>query len=108
MSKCAKPLATGPFHGFFHEGATLYRLDPPCVAGGWDRRRGVESREVTHVIVSALDQDEMGNGPQTVVFATDEQGVVDTDFYVRFGTIVDMYVNDATAALARLGYVDAR
>ena len=105
MSKCAKPIATGPFHGFFHEGATLYRLDPPCVAGGWDRRRGVESREVHHVIVSALNEDEMGNGPQTVVFAADEQGVVDTDFYVKFGTIVDLHVNDPEAALWRLGYV---
>lgn len=104
MIKTAQPLANGPFHGFFHEGATLYRLDPPCVAGG-PTKRGVKTREVKHIIISALPEDEVGNGPETAVFACNEAGVVDTDFYLAHGCIVELSgVNDAGAALARLGY----
>lgn len=104
MTSTAEALATGPFHGFFHEGATLYRLDPPCVAGGPTRRHGVQTREVSHVIISALPEDEAGNGPETSVFAADKNGVVDGEYYLTFGTIVELSVNDAGAALARLGY----
>ena len=104
MTKTAQPLAAGPFHGFFSEGATLYRLDPPCVAGG-PTKRGIKTREVSHIIVSALPEDEVGNGPETVVFAAYENGVVDTDFYLTHGCIVELLDrNDPAAALARLGY----
>lgn len=104
MSKTAQPLATGPFHGFFHEGATLYRLDPPCVAGG-PTKRGIKTREVSHIIVSAMPEDEVGNGPETAVFACNESGVVDTDYYLVHGTVIELFgVNDPEAALARLGY----
>ena len=104
MTRTAQPLATGPFHGFFPEGATLYRLDPPCVAGGHTRRYGIVSKEVDHVIVTALEEDECGHGPATMVFAADKEGQVDTDFFRKFGAIVDLAVNDAGAALERLGY----
>lgn len=104
MSRTAEPIARGPFHGFFPEGATLYRLDPPCVAGGHSIRHGIQSREVSHVIVTAVEKDEYGFGPGTTVIAADENGVVDTDFFMSFGCIVDLAVNDADAALARLGY----
>ena len=104
MTHCAQPIAKGPFHGFFPEGAVLYRLDPPCVAGGHTRRHGVVSKEVTHVIVTALEEDECGHGPATTIFAADQDGVVDTDFFRKFGAIVDLAVNDADAALSRLGY----
>jgi hypothetical protein len=104
MTRTAEPLATGPFHGFFSEGATLYRLDPPCLAGGPTKRHGVQTREVSHVIVSGMPEDEWGNGPETAVFAADEQGVVDSDYYLTFGTIIELSVDDTDAALARLGY----
>jgi len=103
--KTAEPLATGPFHGFFHEGATLYRLDPPCIAGGPTKRNGIQTAEVSHVIVSGMPADDLGNGPETVVFAADENGVVDSNYYLKFGAILDL---DGTTehdhALARLGY----
>lgn len=105
MSRTAEPLATGPFHGFFSEGATLYRLDPPVVAGGHTKRHGIQMREVDHIIVSALPEDEMGNGPEVAVFAADSRGVVDSDYYLSFGTILDLDgTSDAGAALSRLGY----
>ena len=105
MTKTAQALATGPFHGFFSEGATLYRLDPPCVAGG-PTKRGIKSKEVHHIIVQGMDaSEEHGYGPETAVFATDEAGVVDTDFYLTHGCVVELLDrNDPEAALARLGY----
>jgi hypothetical protein len=104
MTRTAEPLATGPFHGFFPDGAVLYRLDPPVVAGGHSRRHGIQSQEVSHIIVTTLDDDELGLGPATTVIAADEDGVVDTEFFLKFGCIVDLSVNDADAALSRLGY----
>ncbi len=103
MTSTAEALSTGPFHGFFHEGATLYRLDPPCVAGG-PTKRGIQTTEVRHIIVSAMDADELGNPPETVVFAADKDGVVDGDFYRTHGVVLEMHGNDPEAALARLGY----
>lgn len=103
-TKTAEPIATGPFHGFFSEGATLYRLDPPCIAGGPTKRHGVQTREVSHVIISVLPEDDAGNGPETAVFAADATGLVDGDYYLTFGTIVELSVDDTEAALARLGY----
>jgi hypothetical protein len=100
---CAQALATGPFHGFFHEGATLYRLIPPCIAGG-PTKKGVQSCEVSHVIVSGLDA-ERDSGPETVIFASDETGVIDSDFYLKHGVVLEVFgKNDPAAALARLGY----
>ena len=105
MSKIAVPFATGPFHGFFHEGATLYRLDPLCLAGGPTKRNGIQTREISHIIVSGMPADEYGNGPETVVFAADESGVVDSDYYLTFGAVLDLDgIADHDAALARLGY----
>lgn len=105
MSKTAQPLASGPFYGFFHEGATLYRLDPPCVAGGPTKRNGIKTCEVSHVIVSVLPEDDLGNGPETVVFAADHQGIVDSNYYLTFGAILDLDGETShDAALARLGY----
>jgi hypothetical protein len=104
MTRTAKLLAAGPFHGFFPEGAALYRLDPPVIAGGYNRWRGVECVEVTYIILTAIDKDEQGFGPGTTVIAADENGSVDTDFFLKFGCIVDLSVNDPDAALARLGY----
>lgn len=102
----ASAIAVGPFHGFFSEGATLYRLDPPVVAGGPTKRHGIQTREVSHIIISALDESEWF-GPLTSVYACSENGVVDEDYYDQFGTIVELSgVNDASAALARLGYGD--
>lgn len=103
MNSTAEALATGPFHGFFHEGATLYRLDPPCVAGG-PTKQGIKTTEVSHVIISALPEDEAGNPPETVVFAADKDGVVDSNYYLKFSTILELPVNSAEAALTRLGY----
>lgn len=104
MTRTAEPLATGPFHGFFSEGATLYRLDPPCVAGG-PTKHGIKSQDVGHIIVVGLEDNELGDGPETTVWATDGSGVVDSDFYLAHGLIVELSgVNDPDAALARLGY----
>lgn len=103
MTWTAKFLAAGPFHGYFSEGAALYRLDPPCIAGGPTKRHGVQRREVSHIIISALGESELG-GPETAVFACNENGVVDSDYYLTFGCIVDLAINDPDAALARLGY----
>jgi hypothetical protein len=105
MTRTAKFLAAGPFHGYFSEEAALYRLDPPCIAGGPTKRHGVQSREVSHIIVAALPEDDQGNGPETSAYVCNENAVVDYDFYHRFGAIVDLFgVNDPDAALARLGY----
>jgi hypothetical protein len=104
MTRIAEPLATGPFHGFFHEGATLYRLEPPVIAGG-PTERGIKTCEVSHIIVSALPADSEGNGPEVVVYAADKQGVVDSKYYLTFGVILDLNgTADPSAALARLGY----
>ncbi|HJV97479.1 MAG TPA: hypothetical protein VJ617_00050 [Arthrobacter sp.] len=108
MTSTAKALATGPFHGFFHEGATLYRLDPPVVAGG-PTKQGIQSTELRHVIVSALDADDAGNPPETIVFAADENGVVDSKFYLMFGAVLEMHgTNDQCKALVKLGYGEVR
>ena len=104
MSKTAEALATGPFHGFFHEGATLYRLDPPCIAGG-PTSKGIQTREVSHVIISGLPEDEFGNGAETVVFAADKDGIVDSNYYLKFGQVLSLDgTTEHERALARLGY----
>ena len=104
MTKIAEALANGPFHGFFHEGATLYRLDPPVVAGG-PTSKGIKTVEVEHIIVCGLPADDLGNGPEVVVFAAEKDGGVSTSFHMRFGTVLALTGHDDHhRALARLGY----
>lgn len=91
MTLTATNLGNGPFEGFMPEVlTTLFRLDP-C-------------EDVEYVVVSNLPEDDTFDA-ETCVFAAHEDGSLNVQYYMSFGTILDLPGDvPAVDALALLGY----
>lgn len=91
----ATVIGEGPFNGFFTEHSVLVELDPPLFDGNCT---------IDYVVVSGLDAD--GKFPaETMAFAVDSDGRLDSEVYVKHGAIGEKFgENDPAGLLFELGY----
>jgi hypothetical protein len=95
LRKIATVIGEGPFSGFFTEHSILVELSPPLEDGNCT---------VEYVVVSGLDGD--GKYPaETMAFAVDREGNLDSGVYVQHGAIAEKFgENDPAGLLFELGY----
>jgi hypothetical protein len=91
----ATVIGEGPFNGFFTEHSILVKLDPPLMDGNC---------LVKYLVVSGLDGD--GTYPaETMAFAVDEDGGLDSEVYVLHGAVGEKIgENDPAGLIFELGY----
>jgi hypothetical protein len=96
-TKTATLLGVGPFNGLFSPTAFLFRLDPPLETSG---------HSLVHVVASGMEENEIhGCDAETIVFATDQHGMIDYAYYAEWGQILELAgMSHPAEAMHRLGY----
>jgi hypothetical protein len=97
MMNTATRLSTGPFGQFFGPRSTLYALDPALSM--FDGRENV-----SHVIVTALEEDAEGPAETFIIAAENEQGDIDSRFYITYGSLAELEGTNPAGALDLIGY----
>lgn len=91
----ATVIGEGPFNGYFTEHSILVQLEPPLFDGNCT---------IEYVVVSGLDADSKYPA-ETVAFAVDDEGRLDSEIYVNHGAIAEKFgENDPAGLLFELGY----
>jgi hypothetical protein len=91
----ATVIGEGPFNGFFTEHSILVELNPPLNDGNCT---------VKYVVVSGLDAAD-SYPAETMAFAVDEDGNLDSEVYVLHGAVGEKFrENDPAGLLFELGY----